>query len=131
MLGGTSDAAIRRAARHGAGWTSGGGGPRAAAGIVDRVRAAWRDAGREGNPRLAALAYFALGPDPDTQATAYMEDYYAFTGPTAERLVQGAARSPEMVRELVRAYGEIGFDELYLDPTTSDPDEVDRLAAVI
>jgi alkanesulfonate monooxygenase SsuD/methylene tetrahydromethanopterin reductase-like flavin-dependent oxidoreductase (luciferase family) len=131
MMGGTSDVAIQRAATHAVGWTSGGGGPQAAAAAAERVRAAWREAGREGSPRLAALAYFALGPHPEAQAKAYLEDYYAFIGPNAARLVLGAATSAQMVRDFVRAYDEIGFDELYLDPTTSDPDEVDRLAAAV
>lgn len=131
MIGGTSDAAVRRMVGYAAGWTFGGGGPQNGAAMAERIRANWREAGREGSPRLAALAYFALGPDPDAQAAAYLGSYYAFIGPYVDRLVQGAARSPEMVRDQVRAFEAAGFDELYFDPTTSDPDEVDRLAAAL
>lgn len=132
MIGGTADAAIRRAAEHGAGWTAGGGTPERAGQLAPRVRAAWRDAGREGEPRLAALAYFALGPDPDAQAEQYLGDYYAWLGPqVGAGIVRSSLRSAEAIRDCVRAYDDLGFDELYLDPTTSDPDEVDRLRAAL
>src|SRR3954471_1154551 len=52
LIGGSSVAAYRRAARYGVGWISGGGGPQAFAGGAERARAAWRDAGRDGEPRL-------------------------------------------------------------------------------
>ncbi|HLM04260.1 MAG TPA: LLM class flavin-dependent oxidoreductase [Blastococcus sp.] len=64
MIGGASDAAVRRTIEYGIGWTAGGVPPQAVAPFVERVRAAWRDAGREGSPRIVALNYFGLG---DTQ----------------------------------------------------------------
>src|ERR687891_1225610 len=58
IVGGTADAAFERAARYGDGWIFGGGTPAQFSEAAAKARAAWRDAGREGAPRLIALAYF-------------------------------------------------------------------------
>jgi len=58
LVGGATDAAIRRTTAWGAGWTSGGAPPEVAGGFGERVRRAWRGGGRDGKPRLAALAYY-------------------------------------------------------------------------
>jgi alkanesulfonate monooxygenase SsuD/methylene tetrahydromethanopterin reductase-like flavin-dependent oxidoreductase (luciferase family) len=50
VVGGASDAAVRRAAEHGVGWTSGGLPPDAVAELVQKVDTAWRDAGRADAP---------------------------------------------------------------------------------
>ncbi len=42
MVGGTSDAAIRRAVTWGAGWTMGGGPPEMAQQFVPKIRSAWQ-----------------------------------------------------------------------------------------
>ena len=52
-----------------------------AADVVPKVSRAWRDAGREGEPRLAALAYFSLGDDAAGVSRAYLQECYAFLGP--------------------------------------------------
>jgi alkanesulfonate monooxygenase SsuD/methylene tetrahydromethanopterin reductase-like flavin-dependent oxidoreductase (luciferase family) len=62
LIGGTSEKAIARVVKWGAGWTAGGGTAEQAGPVLGRVRAAWRDAGRQDEPRLAAKALF--GPRP-------------------------------------------------------------------
>jgi alkanesulfonate monooxygenase SsuD/methylene tetrahydromethanopterin reductase-like flavin-dependent oxidoreductase (luciferase family) len=131
LFGGTSDAAIRRVVTWGAGWTAGGGGPDLAAPFVQRVRAAWEQAGRSGEPRLAALTYFSLGDDVADESRAYLRRYYAFTGPYAERIAEGALRTPAAIREAVTAFTDIGCTELYFDATSASPDQVDRLAEIV
>jgi alkanesulfonate monooxygenase SsuD/methylene tetrahydromethanopterin reductase-like flavin-dependent oxidoreductase (luciferase family) len=128
LVGGTSDAAMRRVVEHGEGWISGGGGPEAFSRGAGRARAAWRDAGREGVPRLAALAYFALGSTARADADAYLRDYYAFLGPYADRVAAGAAVGDHAVREQVAAFLAAGCDELILFPSSTDPAQVDLLA---
>ena len=59
-------ARVARTVRWGAGWSGGGGGLETAGQMFERVRAAWREAGREGKPELRALSYFALGPEAET-----------------------------------------------------------------
>lgn len=131
LIGGTSEAAMRRVARWGAGWTMGGGTPDMAAPAVEQVRAAWRAAGREGQPRLAVLVYFSLGDDAESDSRAYLSDYYAFLGDYAGAIADGALRSEAAVTDAVRAFAEVGISELYFDPTTASLEQVDRLADVV
>lgn len=131
LIGGDSDAAMRRTVTYAAGWTVGGSGPEAAAAGADRVRAAWAEAGRDGEPRLAALTYYSLGEDAESDSRTYLGDYYAFLGEWAGAIADGALRTPEAIRDTVRAYDDAGFTELYLDPTVAALDQVDRLADVV
>src|SRR2546422_8792291 len=50
LIGGMSEAAIRRTVKWGIGWTVGGAAPEQGAPFADRVRTAWAEAGREGQP---------------------------------------------------------------------------------
>lgn len=131
MLGGTNDRTIERIIRYGDGWTSGGGGPELAAPFYEKVRDAWSAAGRPGQPRLAGLVYFSLGADVADESQAYLRDYYGFLGPIADMIANGAVRSPDAIRAQVLAYRDIGCTELYFDPTSTSPDQVDRLADVV
>jgi alkanesulfonate monooxygenase SsuD/methylene tetrahydromethanopterin reductase-like flavin-dependent oxidoreductase (luciferase family) len=128
MIGGTSAAAMRRTVTHGAGWIAGGGGADMFAGVADRVRRAWTDAGREGAPRLAALGYYALGPDADSLASAYLGDYYAFLGDYAGQIAAGALKTEAAVREAISSFADAGCDELILFPSSPDLDQLSRLA---
>ena len=111
------DAAVRRTVEFGVGWTAGGMPPQMIAPFVERVRTAWREAGREGSPRIVALNYFSLG-DTETQSRAYLLDYYGFGGPEFAEMVAGSAhRSAAAVTDVVAAFTEAGVDELILDPT--------------
>jgi alkanesulfonate monooxygenase SsuD/methylene tetrahydromethanopterin reductase-like flavin-dependent oxidoreductase (luciferase family) len=128
LVGGMSDAAVRRTVEHGVGWTAGGLPPQMIGPFIQRVRAAWRDAGREGSPRVVALNYFGLG-DTEDQSRANLFDYYRVLGPeAAEMIASSAHRSPAAIQEAVAAFREAGVDELILDPTVSDPAQVDLLA---
>jgi alkanesulfonate monooxygenase SsuD/methylene tetrahydromethanopterin reductase-like flavin-dependent oxidoreductase (luciferase family) len=130
LVGGTSDAAIRRTVQHGVGWTAGGAPPQMIAPFVQRVRDAWREAGREGSPRIVALNYFSLG-DTEEQSRSYLLDYYGILGrEIAEMIAGGAHRSPQAIQDVIVGFAEAGVDELILDPTISDPSQVDLLADV-
>jgi alkanesulfonate monooxygenase SsuD/methylene tetrahydromethanopterin reductase-like flavin-dependent oxidoreductase (luciferase family) len=76
LVGGGVEASFRRAARLGDGWTAGGMPPDQFAQAVEGVRVAWREEGREGNPRLQALAYFGLGPTGVEDAAHDLKHYY-------------------------------------------------------
>jgi len=129
IIGGTSDATIRRVIEHGIGWTAGGMPPDALP--FEKVRSAWRDADREGEPRLVGLVYFSLG-DVESESRGYLLDYYSYKGQEMAEMIAGSAlRSPEAIRGAVKAYEEAGLDELILDPTVSDPGQVDLLADVV
>jgi alkanesulfonate monooxygenase SsuD/methylene tetrahydromethanopterin reductase-like flavin-dependent oxidoreductase (luciferase family) len=129
LMGGNSDAAIERTVRYAEGWTVGGGGPDMAAPMIEKVRRAWRDAGREGEPRIAALIYFGLG-DPEASRQS-LRDYYGFLGQWVDAIVESAIRSPQAVKDVARAFADVGVTELVFDPTIASLDEVDRLADAV
>ncbi|WP_460402080.1 LLM class flavin-dependent oxidoreductase [Actinophytocola sediminis] len=129
LVGGSSGAAYARMARYADGFAHGGGPPRAFGSAATKARAAWRDLERPGEPTLWGQGYFAFG-DPD-QGSAYLRDYYAFTGPFAEKIAAGNLTSPRAVRDYVRGYEAQGCDELILYPTVADLDDLARLAEVL
>src|SRR3712207_590459 len=130
LIGGTSDATVRRVVEYGVGWTAGGLPPEALPPFIAKVRSAWREA-REGEPRLVGLAYFSLG-DVQEESRASLSDYYQPMGAEMAEMIAGSAlRSPDAIRAAVTAYQESGLDELVLDPTVSNPDQVDLLAEVV
>jgi alkanesulfonate monooxygenase SsuD/methylene tetrahydromethanopterin reductase-like flavin-dependent oxidoreductase (luciferase family) len=131
LIGGTSDKAIARTVAWGAGWTGGGGTPEQTGTVIKQVRAAWQDAGRQGEPRLAALAYFSLGEDVAADSRAYLRHYYGFLGPYAEQIAEGALRSDTSIRDAVRQFEDAGATELYFDPTVASLEQLDRLADIV
>jgi len=131
MIGGGGKAAIRRAVAWADGFTIGGAPPQMVGPVFDGVRAAWKEAGRDGEPRLAALTYFSLGGEAEADSRGYLKHYYAFLGEYAGMIADGALRTPEAIQGAVKAYADAGATELYLDPTTCDLDQLDRLADVV
>jgi alkanesulfonate monooxygenase SsuD/methylene tetrahydromethanopterin reductase-like flavin-dependent oxidoreductase (luciferase family) len=129
LAGGMSGEGFARMARSADGYVHGGGPPRAFAGAAAKAWAAWRDLERPGRPQLWGQGYFALGDD--DAGGAYLRDYYAFTGPFAEKIAAGNLTSGRAVKDFVRGYEEAGCDHLVLLPTVSDPAQLDRLADVL
>jgi alkanesulfonate monooxygenase SsuD/methylene tetrahydromethanopterin reductase-like flavin-dependent oxidoreductase (luciferase family) len=129
LVGGGSGPAFGRVARYADGYAHGGGPPRAFARAAAAANAAWSDLGRPGRPKLWGQAYFALGDE--AAGCDYLRDYYAFTGPFAERIAAGNLTSPRAIRDLVRGYRDEGCDELVLLPTVPDCEQLDRLAEVL
>jgi len=96
----------------------------------EAIRAAWVKAGREGSPRLVAIAYLALGDAVQGQANVWA--YYSTAGDEiARRITGGIAAGPARVRDTVAAFADIGADELIFNPTVGDPDEITRLAHIV
>ena len=132
LIGGLSDQGYARMARYADGYVHGGGPPRAFARGADKARAAWRDAGRPGKPQIWAQGYFALGDEATLEAGyQYMRNYYAFTGPFAERIAAGLLTSPQSIAQYLRGYEEAGCDELVLFPAIPDIAQLERLADVL
>jgi len=129
LVGGTVGPAFARMARYADGYAHNGGPPRAFERAAASARAAWSDLGRPGSPLLWGQGYFALGDE--NKGDAYLRDYYAFTGPFAEKIAAGNLTSPRAIRDLVRGYEEAGCDELILFPTVATAQQLDRLAEVL
>ncbi len=131
LIGGLADQAYARVARFADGYIHGGGPPRAFARVAEKARAAWSDAGRPGQPALWAQGYFALGEEAEQAGRAYLLDYYAFTGPFAERIAQGLLTTPQAIVQFVRGYAELGCDHMVLFPTVPHLEQLERLAEVL
>jgi alkanesulfonate monooxygenase SsuD/methylene tetrahydromethanopterin reductase-like flavin-dependent oxidoreductase (luciferase family) len=131
LVGGMVDATVRRTVRHGDGWTMGGGTPDDFRGMAEKVRAAWSEAGRDGEPRLMALCYFALGDGAKEAADRYLHDYYAFLGDIADAIADSAATDADTVRSYRDAFADAGADELICFPSSTDPEQVDLLADAV
>jgi alkanesulfonate monooxygenase SsuD/methylene tetrahydromethanopterin reductase-like flavin-dependent oxidoreductase (luciferase family) len=132
LFAGDPARAARRAVRWDAdGLTIGGAPPEAAAQAAQAFRAAFAEAGGSGTPRVVCLTYFSLGDDHRDESLSYLRAYYAAIGEFAEVIAQSAARDADEIRRRVKIYEAAGVDELILDPSVPDIDQVDRLADVV
>ncbi len=128
LVGGLSDQGYARMARYADGYVHGGGPPRIFARGADKARAAWRDMGRPGKPQIWAQAYYVLGDEAEVEAgRRYMREYYAFTGPVAERIASWTLTTPQEIAGFLRGYEEAGCDELVLFPTLPHISQLERL----
>src|SRR6185295_11713193 len=116
LVGGGVDASFERAARYGSGWIGGAIPPEFFAQFAPQVDAVWERAGREGKPRKAALAYFALGSGADEDVAHSIKDYYSWLGPYADRIADQTATTAEQVRSSQEAFEQAGCDELIWFP---------------
>jgi alkanesulfonate monooxygenase SsuD/methylene tetrahydromethanopterin reductase-like flavin-dependent oxidoreductase (luciferase family) len=129
LVGGAAEASFARAARFGDGYIAGGSGPEEFAGAAEQVKAQWKAAGRDGEPRFVGLAYFALGENGAGDADRYLKDYYAWLGDETAAMIAGsAAKDAETVAQYLQAYASAGCDELILFPSSADIAQVDLLA---
>ncbi len=98
-----------------------------------KAREAWREEGRPSPPRLVTGFWFALGPRARAQMDAYLERYLAFLGPGVAESLAATVRTvtPQALKQAARVVQDLGADELLLVPTTSDPEEVDRVADLL
>ena len=131
IVGGMADSSFRRAAEFGAGWTGGGVPPDVLEPMVEKAQAAWKEAGRDGRPKIVALVYFSVGDTEDTSRRNLVDYYMPMGSEMAEMIAGSALRSPEAIKGAVGAFAGVGVDELILDPTVPDPGQVDLLAEVV
>ncbi|MDX6649643.1 MAG: hypothetical protein QOJ97_1594 [Solirubrobacteraceae bacterium] len=132
LIAGGVDAAFERAAKFGDGWTMGGGSPDQLREGREKLLAAWREAGREGEPRVMALCYYALGENARETADRDLHHYYAWLGDELAGMIAGSAVVDEdMARGYRDAFAQAGADELIYFPTSIDPAQVDLLADAV
>ncbi len=131
LIGGYSPAALRRrVGRWGDGYTSGGGPPAPSAAAFRAAEEGWKEAGRAGKPRFVGGVYFGLGPNAAEKAGAYIRDYYGFIGPSVEEVIQ-VQTTPEALRQTIRAWQDVGADEMVAYPCIAETDQLDRLLEVM
>jgi alkanesulfonate monooxygenase SsuD/methylene tetrahydromethanopterin reductase-like flavin-dependent oxidoreductase (luciferase family) len=127
-IGGHAPVAFARAAKYGVGWTAGGAAPDDVKAMNEGARAAWAEAGREGQPKLWSLMYYTLGEGGRETATAYLGDYY---GEMGVGMAQQIPADAESIRGVVAAFEAAGSDEFILDPVSSDLAQLDMLAEAL
>ena len=129
LFGGSASAALNRMAQWGEGYIGGSVPAPMVAPAFDAARQAWTRAGREGAPRLVALAYYALGDGESGKRNVH--DYYSVTGEFADLVAANVSDTPEKVRAAIKAFEELGADDVILNPATDDIDDLDRLADIV
>jgi alkanesulfonate monooxygenase SsuD/methylene tetrahydromethanopterin reductase-like flavin-dependent oxidoreductase (luciferase family) len=131
LFGGNNQKTVERVTTWGAGWTAGGSQAAQAGPFAEGIRSGWSVAGRNGEPRLSALAYFSLGDDAEEASRRYLLDHYRFIGDFANQIAESAHRSVSQLRDVAKGFEDAGFTELYFDPTVATLDQIDRLAAAV
>jgi alkanesulfonate monooxygenase SsuD/methylene tetrahydromethanopterin reductase-like flavin-dependent oxidoreductase (luciferase family) len=131
LIGGNSAATFRRMAEFGAGWIFGGGGPEAFVAGATQALNAWREAGREGKPRLVVNAYASMGDDAEDHARQYLGDYYSFAREYVDQIVSSALTSRPAAADAIAGYAAAGCDELILFPCNPDLAQVALIADAI
>jgi alkanesulfonate monooxygenase SsuD/methylene tetrahydromethanopterin reductase-like flavin-dependent oxidoreductase (luciferase family) len=130
LFGAMAPAAFERMARWGEGYIGMALPRQMVADTFESARAAWRNAGRAGSPRLVASAYFAFG-DID-RARGNIHDYYAGLGEDVAHLaVSGIRCGAVAVQEAIREYTDLGADELIFSSGLDDVSELERLAEAV
>jgi alkanesulfonate monooxygenase SsuD/methylene tetrahydromethanopterin reductase-like flavin-dependent oxidoreductase (luciferase family) len=128
LMGGMSDRAVERTIKWAIGWTVGGAPPEKGGPFADRVRQAWKESGRDGQPKIVGLTYFGLSEQALEAATKYLGDYY---GDMGRQLAQFIPKTSQALKETVKKFEDYGFDELFVDPTVADLAELDRAAEAV
>jgi alkanesulfonate monooxygenase SsuD/methylene tetrahydromethanopterin reductase-like flavin-dependent oxidoreductase (luciferase family) len=101
--------------------------------LLRGVDAAWRGAGRAGEPRRVAGFWYSLAPNAQERLQRYVYDYLEVLSADAARALSRAVNrsTPDRVLESLDALEELGCDECFLVPATSDLSEVERAAELV
>jgi alkanesulfonate monooxygenase SsuD/methylene tetrahydromethanopterin reductase-like flavin-dependent oxidoreductase (luciferase family) len=101
--------------------------------LFDVARDAWAEAGR-GAPHLATSTWFALGDGAREQVHRHLMHYMnwlpvSLVDPLAQ--VSGFAGTESELRDLLKRLEDLGTDEVHLIPTSSDVEQVERVADLL
>ncbi len=130
LFGGMAPRSFARMAKWGQGYVAGALPAPSIEPMFESARKAWRDADREGEPRLVAVAYFVFGDA--ERGRASVRDYYQALGDEfADAEAQSVHVGADGARAAIESFQAIGADELILHPTIADIDEVGRLADAV
>lgn len=98
----------------------------------EAARRSWKGRGRPA-PWLGTGFWYALGPDARGQLEAYLDRYLNFMAPIARDSVKQicVVTTPQALKDAVQQAKDAGADDVLLVPTTSDPDDVHRVADIL
>ena len=129
LIGAFAPRALHRLGQWGNGFIAGAGGVQMANQGFRAAENVWNAAGRAGKPRLVGCAYYALGPEAQTRGGSYLHHYYgAEWGPMIARSLPA---TPEAIKDMRKAFADIGTDEVMFWPALADLDQIDRLEDVL
>jgi alkanesulfonate monooxygenase SsuD/methylene tetrahydromethanopterin reductase-like flavin-dependent oxidoreductase (luciferase family) len=130
LLGGRTEAALRRVVQYETGWTMALGTPERFRDSVERITR-WRaEAGLDNPVTAIASSYYGLGADASAGLRTFILDYFAFLGPYAEVVAGNCPADEEAVRGTIGAFDAVGVDELIFIPTQTGIDQLELLAKV-
>ena len=103
--------------------------------LFDVARTAWAEAGRR-KPHLATSFWFALGDAEDARAQIHRHLRHYMNWIPAEYVdamapSTGWAGSDDELADTLRKFADVGADEVYLIPTSSNIDQLRRVADVV
>ena len=103
--------------------------------LYDVARAAWAQAAKP-KPLLATSFWFALGDGDEARAQVHRHLRHYMNWIPAEYVdamapTTGWAGSDDELRGVLRAFADIGTDEVHLIPTSADVEQVRRVADVV
>lgn len=130
LIGAFHPPALSRIARLGVGFL-GAGPPKYVGYLIKEVLQHWREAGRDGAPRLVAHAYVALGNDDVLDdARSSLAHYYGYLvdGP---RVPDYMITSRDELRTAIGRYGELGIDEVICYCWGRDMGQVERISETV
>jgi alkanesulfonate monooxygenase SsuD/methylene tetrahydromethanopterin reductase-like flavin-dependent oxidoreductase (luciferase family) len=128
LFGGGAKASFARMAKWGVGYIGGSMPASMIAEPFDAARAAWKEAGRDGSPRLVAIAYYSVSENDRSK----IFDYYSFLGDDIANMIAGAGSvGPDEIAATIKSFEDIGADDLLFNPMSDDLDEIERLAELL
>ena len=122
---------LRRVARWGDGFIAVGS-PRMVQPMIDALRKAWADAGRDGHLKVVGASYFAFGPQAEAEAERNILHYYGDFYPELGKAAAAAVlKTPETALRVLEIYRDAGFDQFNFSAASTDPSQVDLLAEAV
>lgn len=131
LIGAYSEAAIKRVGHWNNGYIAGGRSPQQVPEFFKLAEQAWRQAGRQGKPRLVVCSYYGLGSHAAELVTQTIVHYYAFLGTVAQQMASRIPSTPAAVREVIEAFKNTGADELILWPCIPELEQINLLEEII
>lgn len=94
---------------------------------------AWKDAGRSGAPYRLSGFWFALGPGAEDRLRRFVARYLGYFGDDLASATAAGVRtwSARAIGDALKAFEDIGTDEMTLVPVSDGIDQVDRLADLL
>ena len=131
LIGAGTPQAVRRVGRYADGFIAAAANPAAVEQLYQVAVESWNAEGRSGNPRLAGVASYALGPNAAEKVAGYIRHYYSFLGDAVEQMASNAISTPEAVKDTIRDMEGIGMDEVVFLPSVAEMDQLERLSDIV